>query len=609
MNTSSISSSAIYSSYVERSRIDQQVEEANVYVAQALRYVIENVLAQLSATLVVTISTRDKGTARWFEYVMNKLVYSWRVAAVQLLRFSTDIERLRVRVPGRKRLNLLLVDSHEGLLNTNITEDNADFDDPEYYFIFLQTRDHLIPLELRLILDHCLAHYWLHCNVMIQTAEVDVLVYSYYPYTSEHCQAAQPVLVNHFDGQRMVNATMFPDKLTQLHGCPISVLTWHQPPFVELAWNDADGGLRASGFEIQLVEHLSRLLNFTMELINLTLVQPELYRLANGSSEGPMEWLLQRRANLSLGYFRKTARRNQLLTTGMSYYSAPLVAVLQRESYRFGSLALLTFPFEWSVWLMLLGCLALQMAIRGAALPALELLLGQTLTRLPRSWLPRLVLAHWLYAVIPLRICYQSLLFHLIRMQLFATLPSSLEQLLAENFHGLCTANTLRMLHEMPLVAGRTESFTGLATPYDQEVLDTLQHAQGGKIFAIASMDVALAYLRSSSQPDSYHVVGQPVNVEYAGLYMPKHSYLYEKLNEAIRRLDDTGFIHAWRRAAFVAHRRQQDVPLAQERRRYISNSKLSGVYKLLALLYTICGLVFAIELLLQRWTWTLRGN
>ncbi|XP_017136828.1 uncharacterized protein LOC108152189 [Drosophila miranda] len=596
MNTSSV----IYSSYVERSRIDLQVEEANLYVARALRYVIENVLAQLSATLVVTISTRHEGTARWFEYVMNTLVYSWRVAAVQLLRFSTDFER--VRVPGRKRFNLMLVDSYEGLVNSNITEDNADFDDQEYYFIFLQTRDHLIPMELELILDHCLAHYWLHCNVMIQTADVDVLVYSYYPYTSDHCQAAYPVQVNHFDGQRMVNPTMFPEKLHQLHGCPISVLTWHQPPFVELKWDEHSNSLRASGFEIQLVEHLARLLNFTVDLINLTLIQPQLYRLANGSSEGPIEFLLERRANLSLGYFRKTARRNQLLTTGMSYYSSPLVAVLQRESYLIGSLALLTFPFEWTVWLILLGSLALQIAIRRAGLPVLELLLGQSLARLPRSWLHRLVFAHWLYAVMPLRICYQSLLFHLIRMQLFAALPDSLEQLLTENFRGVCTGNTLRMLHEMPLVAGRTESFSGLATLYDQEVLDSLQQTGGHKVFAIAGMDVTLAYLRSSSRPDSYHVVGQPVNVEYAGLYMPKHSYLYEKVDDAIRRLDDTGFIHAWRRAAFVAHRRVEKLPQEQDRRRYISNSQLSGVYKLMTVLYSICGFVFAGELLLQRW-------
>lgn len=93
-----------------------QAEDANVYVARALRLVIENVLAQLSATLAVTISARHLGTAQWFEYMMNNLVGSdsWRMTAVQLLRFRPDSGH--ISVPGRKRVNLLLVDSYGGLL-------------------------------------------------------------------------------------------------------------------------------------------------------------------------------------------------------------------------------------------------------------------------------------------------------------------------------------------------------------------------------------------------------------------------------------------------------------------------------------------------------------
>lgn len=64
-----------------------------------------------------------------------------------------------------------------------------------------------------------------------------------------------------------------------------------------------------------------------------------------------------------MGYFRKTARRNQLLTTPMSYYSANLVAVLQLERYRIGSLALLVFPFELSVWMLLLLALLIHLGI------------------------------------------------------------------------------------------------------------------------------------------------------------------------------------------------------------------------------------------------------
>lgn len=98
------------------------------------------------------------------------------------------------------------------------------------------------------------------------------------------------MLVNRFDGRRwLTNSSMFPDKLSQMHGCPLTVLTWHQPPFVELVWDAAAGRIRAGGFEIQLVRHLARRMNFSLELANLSLLRPEAYRLADGANDGPIE--------------------------------------------------------------------------------------------------------------------------------------------------------------------------------------------------------------------------------------------------------------------------------------------------------------------------------
>ncbi|XP_037723367.1 uncharacterized protein LOC119555821 [Drosophila subpulchrella] len=602
---------SIYSTYVEHSRIDLQGEDANAYVARALRLVIQNVLAQLSTTLVVTISARHLGTAHWFEYMMHNLMDSWRMVAVQLLRFRPDL--VANPVPGRKRVNLVMVDSYAGLMDTKIAESNADFDDPDYYFIFLQARDSRIPRELQLILDHCLAHFWLHCNVMIQTAQVEVLVYTYYPYTADSCQEAHPVVVNAFDGSHwMGDSKMFPDKLNQMHGCPLTVLTWHQPPFVEIVGKPPDHGLRARGFEIKLVEHLARQMNFSLQLADITLKRPGAYRLAEGAKQGPVDTLLQRKANLSMGYFRRTARRNQLLTTPMSYYSANLVAVLQLERYRLSSLALLAFPFELSVWMLLLLALLIHLGLHlpgrrsnhdgGGGLQVVGLLLGAALARLPRPWRHRFIAAHWLWASIPLRVSYQSLLFHLIRMQLYNTPFFSLEQLLAEGFQGICTANTERLLLEMPLLSRNPNSFQSLDTTSDWEVLNALQRNRNGKIFAVTNQDVTQSFLHSSSQSDVYHVVKQPVNVEYVGMYMPKHSFLYEKVDDCIRRLDTSGFIHAWRRAAFAGVHRREQVSLAN--RRYINHSKLSGIYVVMAGMYLLAGLVFAGELIVGRRTW-----
>ncbi|XP_017085308.1 uncharacterized protein LOC108117411 [Drosophila eugracilis] len=606
---------SIYRSYLEHSRIDMQGDEANAFVVRALRLVIENVLAQISTTLVVTISTRHLGTAHWFEYMLNNLMDSWRMVAVQLFRIRPDL--VANLVPGRKRVNLLMVDSYVGLLDTNITANNADFDDPDYYFIFLQARDHLVPKQLQLILEHCLAHFWLHCNVMVQTAQVEVFIYTYFPYTADSCQEAHPVLVNTFDGRKWKrNFKMFPDKVSQMHGCPLTVLTWHQPPFVELFWDPKNNRSGASGFEFQLVKHLARQMNFSLEVIDIALLRPNAYRLAEGANDGPIEKLLQRSANISMGYFRKTARRNQLLTTPMSYYSANLVAVLRTERYRLSSLSLLVFPFKLSVWLLLLLSLLIHLVIylpgrrtnhgeSGGGLQVMALLLGAAVARLPRPWRHRLIAAHWLWASIPLRVSYQSLLFHLIRLQLYSTPSFSLEQLMADGFQGICTANTHRLLLEMPQVARNPDSFHSLDTPFDWDVLNALQQYRNRKIFAVANRDVALSFMHSSSYPNAYHVVKQPVNVEYAGMYMPKHSLLYEKVDDAIRRLDAAGFILAWRRASFASVLRRDEVQMTS--RRYINNAKLSGIYMVVAAMYLLAGVVFVGELVFWRRNWIVK--
>ncbi|KPU75073.1 uncharacterized protein Dana_GF28132 [Drosophila ananassae] len=606
MNTTASRGSiqAIYKSYVENSRIDMQGEDANVYVARALRLVIETVLTQLSATLVVTISTRELGTAQWFEYVINNLVDSWHLAAVQLLSFRED--RPPVRVSGRKRVNLLLVDSYAGLLDTNITEDNADFDDLDYYFIFLQARDRFIPQQKQLILDHCLNHYWLNCNVMIQTAQVEVLVYTFYPYTANRCQRADPVLVNQFDGRQwMQNGSMFPDKLDQMHGCPLTVLTWHQPPFVALHWDPNSEELQASGFEIQLLEYMSQQMNFSVHLSNLSLLRPEKYYLAEGKAEGPLEILLQRRANLSLGYFRQTARRKKLLTTPMSYYSANLVAIVSLERYRLGPLALLVFPFDLTVWLLLLSAVTLhtglQILRRQNGLQIWALLLGASVGRWPRPWRFRIIASHWLWASIPLRVTYQSLLFHLIRLQLYESPPLQLDDLIGEGYQAVSTANTQRLIQEVPQVAQNRRMFHALDAASDWEVLASLQRDRYGKIFGIVNQDVSQSYLQSfaSMEEDAYHVLRQPVNVEYVGMYMPKHSYMYAKVDETVRRLDAGGFILAWRRAAFNVRRWDSDQE--QMSRQLVNHTKLSGIYIVLAGMYLLSGILFAGEVLLHR--------
>lgn len=102
--------SGIYASYVDSKLIGIQAEEANLYVVRALRHVIQDVFAQLSATLVITVATGSWTIGKWFEHVLGDLVSTWSSVSVQMQHINHS-----PHVPGRKYCNLLLVDSYEGL--------------------------------------------------------------------------------------------------------------------------------------------------------------------------------------------------------------------------------------------------------------------------------------------------------------------------------------------------------------------------------------------------------------------------------------------------------------------------------------------------------------
>lgn len=333
--------------------------------------------------------------------------------------------------------------------------------------------------------------------------------------------------------------------------------------------------------------------------------------------------LQQRQVNLSIGYFRKTARRNQLLTSPPAHYYAPLVATVKSDHFRFGRLALITFPFQWCVWSILLMALLLHWAIYVWRWPrqgfqVLELLLGNAMANFPRNWMQRLIYTHWLWGTIPLRIVYQSLLFHFIRFQLFETLPTSFEQLLANDFQALCTSSTLQMLNEMPQVQRSYGSFKGLPTSYDQDVLDALHRDEDEDEdtrhqFAITGMDITNAYLRATNREENYQTLSQYVNVQQVVIYMPKHSYFHKQFTDLIRQLDAGGFIAMWRRAAFTAFsqsnigqgRSQSQEQRDREQRQRHHQTQLGAIYGLMGILYCLAGVVFGVELLLHRYATT----
>lgn len=257
--------SAFENAYLNRIETIDQAEEINVLVANALRFVIQNVFSNITNSFVFTVSTSKKTAVEfWLHDTMSKLFATWGFMAVQLIVLDHTMRKLDV--PGQRYCNMIMIDSLDSLKKTNIAEYNRKSDGLEYYYIFLQEQDYLFVKEMQLIFKYCFDNYWIHCNVMFQNSKGEVLVYTYFPFKESHCFQTQPELINQFKDNKFINDVMFPDKLQNLQGCPLIVSTWPTPPFVEKAQNKAHPNLEIAGCEAAILAAISLNMNFTIDI-------------------------------------------------------------------------------------------------------------------------------------------------------------------------------------------------------------------------------------------------------------------------------------------------------------------------------------------------------
>lgn len=256
--------SAFQDAYLSRINTISQSEEINLHVANALRFVIQNVFANITNAFVFTISTSGGAVAFWLHDTMSKLFTTWGLIAVQLVVVDSKIRQLDI--PGIRYCNMIMIDSFESLERTNIAEYNRNSDSLEYYYIFLQSPDNMFENEMKKISRYCFDNYWIHCNIMVQNSKGEVLVYTFFPFKENNCFKTKPELINRFVGEKFENDLMFPDKLKDLQGCPLKLSTWETPPFVFNATNKRNPNLQVAGFEIFTLITFSQKINFTLDV-------------------------------------------------------------------------------------------------------------------------------------------------------------------------------------------------------------------------------------------------------------------------------------------------------------------------------------------------------
>lgn len=248
--------------------------------------------------------------------------------------------------------NVLFVDGYEAFRSIYMRMHDKHYDYTGLYTVVLTRSSYYQYETISRILNDC---WRLHItNVIVLVAvhpRARTAIYTYYPYTSFHCEEVRPVILDYYlaNGRFLYESTdFFPPKARNLYGCALHVGVFHVMPYV---WVTKTGLL--NGFDGTIVLCMAEQLNFTI------VVHEEVgdrrgggtgVIYANGTGTGVIGMLLRNEVNVSVGALEFRRERQSVLSPSVPYFQeAVVLAVPMGRSY--SSIEKLFLPYNRSLWI------------------------------------------------------------------------------------------------------------------------------------------------------------------------------------------------------------------------------------------------------------------
>ncbi|XP_017051779.1 uncharacterized protein LOC108095265 [Drosophila ficusphila] len=597
--------SALLNTYYDLS--GEQVNHINEFVAGALLHVVHHYILSVTPSLVLTLCCRSNHTCNFYNEMMSTLFRQWGLAPLQIVNVERGVPWHPV--PGRRHFNVIFTDSFAAFEEIRMEYYAREYNYNEHYFIFLQARDRLLLGEMRLIFDYCWRYQLIHCSVQVQKSNGDVLFYSYHPFGERGCSDMEPQLINRYNGSMLVEPELFPPKLRNFFGCPLRCALWNAPPFVRLRQDAAQDGLLvvSGGYEGRLLMALAQKMNFSIAVrkVHASLMDEALEMLHRGEAE------------LTLGGIRQTVGRSLRATSTHNYHQTREVFGVLASSYELSSLDILLYPYRLQIWMGILGVVLLSACLQLAVARMLKertgsrawlnlelIFVGMPLLETPRSHSARLYCLMLMMYTLIIRTVYQGLLYHLIRTHQLNRWPQTIESLVQRNYTVVLTPLVQETLDEIPSVQHMKfrlleASNSELEPLYFLEANHQLRHhvtASALDIFIHFNRLSAEGIHRRGERGAHYEIVPEDIINMQLTMYLGKHSFLIDQLNEEIMWMRSVGLLAVWARWELVESYLRSD-----------QTFQILGLVELYAIfLMVLVGLglgtvVFVLELASQR--------
>lgn len=268
--------------------------------------------------------------------------------------------------------------------------------------------------------------------------------------------------------------------------------------------------------------------------------------------------------------------RSLKATSTDNYHQTRAVFGVLASSYELSSLDILLYPYRFTIWLAILGVVAfsalLQLMVErflrerqtgSASWQNLELIfVGMPLIKVPRSHTARLYCLMLMMYTLIIRTIYQGLLYHLIRTHQLNRWPQTIEALVQKNFTVVLTSQVQEALEEIPSVQHmKFHLLDEAASELDPLYFLEANHQLRRHVTATA-LDNFIHFNRLSAERvhqsgglgegAHYELVPEDIINLPLTMYLRKHSFLIDQINEEILWMRSVGLLAVWARWELV---------------------------------------------------------
>lgn len=367
------------------------------------------------------------------------------------------------------------------------------FDYTGYFTIVLtEINSNRVDLVKKILID-CWQMYITNVIVIanIETGN-KCAIYSYFPFTPYFCAKVVPSILNYYTNnsfQYDINY-LFPEKMDNLFGCPVTVATFQTEPHIILTERN-DTTYSVWGIDGILLTVLSQFMHFkpVIRVPSDGMNRGSAY--VNGTKTGALKMVIyssiflhfgklkdlnfkckvfEGEADITIGAFGFSKSRNEYLQYTNPYYYTPIIFALSMPR-PYTSIEQLFFPFKYIIWSCIGAMFSIGLVVvvflkyvgntkslafvvgKRNRMPFMNMIntfFGGSIQLSPKRNFARYVFMIWMIGCIVLRNSYQGTLFTFLQQPKAKPVPSTLNELLEKNCTILASKTSYFLFENTP---------------------------------------------------------------------------------------------------------------------------------------------------------------